>query len=206
MIILGLTLQNKEKKVPKELADWLEGRREKYTLVEFQIERDEDITVQKAYRTLAEKYQKLYYISNSGPVIGCSNVVFPYGKESWYIRIMGLVNSQGEMVDVSLAVKGDRALPPEIRNAIADIPTDKDKISEEEGFIGEKRGLSNPLKEVPEEMVEIKHEFQMESELTMSGAQFADIMGDPKTYKEAVEAIVHKDYKSLEDIGKRKLN
>lgn len=202
MVILGLTMQNRDKTVPQEVAEWLKARREKYPLVEFQVDvmKTEGMA---GYRELSEKYQRFYSMQSSGPVKGCGNVVFPYGRESWHVKIMGLVDEEGKIVDASLAEKGKyRSLPAEFRNAIAGIPLEN--VSETEGGIGEVREADNPLRDAPGEMVEIPWDFRRESEVTMSAMDFGEIMDDSKTRKEATDAFVRKGWEGFGEFVKKR--
>jgi hypothetical protein len=196
MIIWGLSVQNKEPKIPKEVADWLKPRNAQYADIKFEISHGEVTGPQpqiEAYLKQAEQYQKFYQMK--GPGGGVLSVSFPYKKEGWAVKIMGLLDKDGNIVNTltdETEGKDLKPLPPEMRNAIAGLPKEKDKIAElEQGGFAEVREANNPLKEKPEEMVEIEPDFRHESELTMSGAEFEQILKDPRMDKAELGKAFH---------------
>ena len=193
MIIYGLTMQGKSEEVPQEVATWVLTREMLYPNINFIIDCQEPHRFQvEQFAFMAKKYARFFW--KSRPEGGTEVVIFSYVRESWQIRIVGGLDQDENIADLSKE-KNIRPLPRDLRNKIAGLPLDTVRVNEkEEGVLREKNDI--PL-ERPLEMVPLLPEGRYTSEVSMSGEELGELLSDPIIGKAAERAIWDKDWETL---------
>lgn len=197
-MIFGLTMQEHLPVVPKVVADWLRNGIAKYG-VDFRVD------VRDTYdHELVRKFDRIFFFSR-GREHGVGSVAFLYPEEWWYVKIVGGLDSNGQIVGhVDSVVE---ALPATLRNEISGLseqkPEDLDDIDETSiGLL--RRGPVVSVKDGAHEMLE--PDLRWTSELTLSGDEWHDLLNDPARAREATEAIYAKDWAKLAELAGKKPN
>ena len=210
MYIFGISMQNREPRVPKEVAEWIKERMEKYPPdVDFELNYAglEAYTPEQRqqYQELVKKYSRFYKMRG----IGVMAVTFPYLNESWSVKIIMGADKEGQFLDPNDSYWGDKydvKRTDELRREIAGLPAEDQMESVMESNMGEKRREGNPALEMPREYVEFLPEMEKTSEVQMTGEQFAELANDPKTSEEFGRAIMEKDWETLKKLKSRKIH
>jgi hypothetical protein len=210
MIIFGLSLQHRDPKIPKEVADWLRERAAKYSKeVDFAVNYSglESHTPEQVeqYRELVKKYSRFFNMR--GPAV--MSVTFPYLNESWNVKIIFGADKDGNVIpqgDPNMMEKWDHKKTNELRNEIAGLPSEDQIEKVQNENLGEKRREGEPAIDVPREYVEFQPEFKMTSEVSMSGEQYAELANDPATKDELSRAIYEKDWETVKRLKNRKIH
>ncbi len=148
MIVFGALLEGAARQVPKEVAEWVLERNQKYPNVTFLVERFlTHPTEQVKHEPLMRMYRRSYV--GLGTKIGVSQVLFFYLTEQWGVRMIG-------------------SLEPEIRDAIVD-HSDVTLLDEySPGIFLERRGGMDEATDCPVEMVGLDPDDQVTSELVIT--------------------------------------
>ncbi len=209
MISYGLTMQGKPDKVPAEVAVWLLERNELYPNIKFTIEVDDVAKNDASQREeLRVKYARLF---GGHPTLRRPmGTTFLYPHQNWYVRIVGGLDEDGNIADMTQG-HVHSGLSPELRREITEMPEDAELISidtdnESWATFGKpfKNGES-PL-EGPTEYILMEADERWSSELTMSAAEIVDIIEGPYTErKEALaRAISDKDWETARQLLKQR--
>ena len=148
-------MQNREPKIPKEIAEWIRERMAKYPPdVDFQIDytttEQHPLEQREQYQELVKKYSRLYFMRGTGVM----SVNFLYLNESWYVKIMLGVDKDGKILaenDPLYNGKFDHQRTNQLRNEIAGLPAEDKTEKIQESTLGEKRDENNPVLETPKE-------------------------------------------------------
>ncbi len=207
MIIYGLTLQDKPQEVPEEVATWLLEQQARYPLIDFQINYSNysDAEIDDGRRKYSRSWNGK---PNEG--FGPKGISFHFLRESWHINVVGGRDASGDIADLSIppdSTDPRRSVAPLGARLRAEIttmpPLDKMEPLGEEGF-----GLlrTAPAEERPLTMVSFPPDIFMTSELSMSGAEFADLLhGEPTERKtQIVEAVSAKDWEQARTLLKQR--
>jgi hypothetical protein len=203
MITFGLRMQDRfDKKIPKEVYDWVLKRNKNYPNINFTI--NPQVTPEEGhdyeqYKKIITEYSLLYTLNNNFHV---SDVCFPYLKESWFIKIIGIFDKDGNILDPNDPDYTDKADRPlgRLRNTIAGTENRKDieRIPIEEAkLVGRQRMANEPILEKPTEMIELKPNMVMLSDFSATGKELKEMINNPIIRNEVLEAFEKKDWKNL---------
>jgi len=197
MIIYGFTMQGKPEELPKEVAAWLLERNSLYPNIDFTVDCWEPSLAEKAKREEeAKKYSRIFVKAQSMGW-GISLVIFPYLSQHWTVKIIGLVNDQGEILDPgSPEYMQGHMLPPKLRFEIAGVPAPK-LLEMYDHKLGLPRKEDEPALETPEMMISFPPGLRWTSEVSMTGEEFNRLLSNPETKVEAERAIWEKDWDAL---------
>jgi hypothetical protein len=210
MYIFGLTMQDREPKIPKEVADWIKERMAKYPPeVDFQVDYSsiENFPPEQRepYEALVKKYSRSYNMRGNGVMA----VTFPYLNESWYVKIMCGADKEGNILNPNDPLwneKYDAQRTNELRNEIAGLPSE-DRIEKvQEANLGEKRREDNPALNLPKEYEEFKPGMELTSEVAMSGELLSEMVNDPAIQEELNQAFAEKDWNKIRELKNRKIH
>jgi len=197
MIVYGLTMQGKQEAAPEEVATWLLERNSRYPNIDFTVECSELNPSEKTkWRDEAVKYSRIF-VKDEFMHWGISEVIFPYLSQIWEVRITGLIDDQGEILNPeSPEYMGGHKLPPKLRLEIAGVP-EPELVKMYDHKLGLPRKKHEPVLEEPKVMIPLPHGLRWTSEVSMSGEEFNKLLSDPRTKEEAERAIWNKDWETL---------
>ncbi|MFH1712432.1 MAG: hypothetical protein ABH846_04325 [Patescibacteria group bacterium] len=202
MVIFGLTMQGQKQEVPKVIADWLFERVKQYPNIDFEINKRENIAVEQGEREAVEqmvrKFSRVY--SMFGNTNGILHVIFPYLNENWTIKIIGGLDDEGKMVnraDPEYVQKVKQPLPAELRNEIAGVQNISELESLPNGTVAQLRAENELVLDKPKEFIPFIPELFYTSEVTMSGAQFKELLSNAEIKDQVISSIKDKDWEAL---------
>lgn len=208
MITYGLTMQGKPDKVPAEVAVWLFEHNDRYPNIKFEVGVWEFQTEEEAkkHAKMRQEYARLWRVRTkvNEPMV----VAFPYPGLEWFVRIIGGLDENGNIVDLTKEyVK--TGLTPELRRKIAEMPDDVELVSKDDdswATVGVQfKNGDTPIEE-PIEYIEIDPAQRWTSELTMSAAKIVDLVDGPQTERKRalVKAISEKDWENARRLLKQR--
>jgi hypothetical protein len=218
MIIYGTSMQDRNEEIPKDVAEWLINKIEKYPNVDFMINHDEMIGLDNALRgqlaELMKGFSRIFIPERkTHGKNGVRTVVFPYTNEIWRITITGGLDADGNIIgrsDPEISAKIKRNLPPELRNEIAGLDEihtiDEIQLDGRGALFAKAREEGEPLMNKPEELIPFPYDIKWTSEVNMTGEQFTNLMQDPETREQTRKAIEEKDWDSLRELRNRKMH
>lgn len=202
MIIYGISMQDKPHQVPEEVAVWLLEQNVRYPNIDFKIDYSEFAGAE------TEEVRKKYSRTWNGAPTGLSGhgvgtVGFLYLRETWFIKIIGGLDAEGNIADMSIARDSDdpkrsiAGLSAELRAEISTMPPleDLEEISEKLYGLPRKQGESVQERGT---LIEVPADMSWKSDFMISGAELADLFhGQPSERKtQIVEALSRKDYET----------
>lgn len=195
-------MQDKPQQVPEEVAVWLLERNARYPMIDFKIDYS-DYTNPET-ETARQKYSRLYNGTPTGlPGHGVGTVSFLYLKESWFVRIIGGTDAEGNIADMSIPRDSDDVrrsvdgLSAEQRAEISDMPSLDSLDHIQERTYGLPRIPGEPVQDRGT-LVDLPADMFWKSDFQISGAELADLFhGQPTERKtEIIEALSRKDYET----------
>ena len=160
MIIFGIRMKGKDDIVPKEVFEWLKEKNEKYPNIDFMINfslptKEEQL----AGREHILKYSRFFL--KEAPYYRITTVIFPYITESWNVKIIGLENEKGEILNPdSIEYNNGESLSRKLSWEIAGAP-DPDLLEFISGHVfGVPRKENESVLEKPIEMISLKPDYR----------------------------------------------
>ncbi len=197
MISFGLRMQNQSRKVPHEVATWLFQQTAKYPLIDFQLEYDAVTTdgdsPEISALSIIKQYCQLFRFSGKGWDKAVKQICFLYTTGMWKVNIFGCKGDFGEPDKE----RAHLSLSPEQRSQISgfkELEGSEILVEISPVAFGKIRTIEP---ETPTSFLELNPEYSMTSELSLTGAQFIDILNNPKTGPAAYDALYQKDWKKL---------
>lgn len=162
MYIPGLTMQDRDPKIPTEVAEWIKERMDKYPQgVDFELNyigiEKHTIEQRQQYQEFVKKYSRFYTMRG----IGVMSVTFPYFNESWNVKILVGADKEGNILNMDNAEvynkNYDIQRTNQLRNEIAGLPGEDQIEKIQDAVVGQKRQHNEPFLEVPKEYVEFPY-------------------------------------------------
>lgn len=201
MIVYDVTIQGRPDGVPKEVAIWLLERNSLYPNIDFIVgcwEPSLSDTIQ--WEEEARKYSRIF-VKDQSMFWGISLVIFPYLSQFWTVRIVGLINEQGEILSPeNPAYEEGRQLSMKLRFEIAAVPEPQEVEMYGDHKLGLPRKENEPVLEAPGVMMLLPPDFRWTSEVSMSGEELGKLLNDPQTGSQTARAIWEKDWETLKHL------
>jgi len=143
----------------------------------------------------------LYSISN----LGVTTVTFSYPTQSWYVRIIGGVDSAGNIVSAYTDAESAGPLPRDLRAKIAGLPKKTKVVSKspDQTIVVDSTEKAGAPSETPPKVVPLTADVFWTSELSLSGeelerlTEFESLLHSPTTREEAIRLFYKKDWSAL---------
>ena len=160
MITYGITMENKSRSVPKELATWIIERNALYPKIEFRIDSwEQPLEDTSGFETVARKYSRIYH---GGNLKGFRQVSFLYLSQTWNVRTIGGVSRKdGSILDLDNSDTDNIiSLPTTLANEVIGLPDQSllERLGDE--TVGLVRKEDEPVQNDPEEFVTLDSDLE----------------------------------------------